>query len=43
MTELKENKKTLEEESEKYKTMAQNFKDKQDHYTKQLNDLSAKQ
>ena len=34
LKELGENEKTLSEESEKYKTMSQNFKDKQDHYTK---------
>lgn len=40
LKELNENATTLTSETSKYAEMSKNYKDKQDHYTKQLDDLS---
>ena len=42
LEELGQNKATMEKEHENYAQMAKSFKEKQEHYTKQLNDLSTK-
>ena len=42
LTELNENKKTLEEESKKYEDLRTTYQQKQEHFKTQLDDLSIK-
>ena len=42
LLELNENKTTLETEHKNYSDMSKTYKEKQEHFTKQLNDMTAK-